>query len=190
MLNQDYTELHLKFTKLLIKEKNRPTYCIKKSSEANILNCNHGICVADMHSIKDSTPFITGGCANKYRNSTITRIITNPNESDRTVRHDIYYTCMFHGCNNVTTAYNLINIVNTSYDVNKIIYGEKIDNDTLSNIITKPYFSRISLNNTSTKEIPLTTSIINTAIHDFQSLSIFINLFSQMITYILYLTFD
>ncbi len=160
----------------------------------NLTECNNKLCNAHID-MRTFIPFKPSNddaqCGGKGKKSIIVRITTYYSDyGSCDLKHNIFYTCMYNGCNNETTSSNLVNITQTSYDVCKIVYGENI----ISTITDINYFtvqSTMSIQpfdsvktTTETKEITsttvlnrsFTTSIGNTATQDFQALSMLINI--------------
>ncbi len=59
-----------------------------------------------------------GECGGKEKTSTSVRISTRYSNDESCKQHnEIFYTCIYHGCNNETTSYNVFYIICDSYSI-------------------------------------------------------------------------
>jgi hypothetical protein len=89
-----------------------------------------------------------GQCGGKEKTSTSVRISTSYSDDESCDQHnEIFYTFMYHGCNNETTSYNVFYIIRDFYSICREKYQIKITERTIQGVpeITTQKFFRISL---------------------------------------------
>jgi hypothetical protein len=179
LLNQNHDLAQHEFTKLLIKRKDFPIKCFTESSKSNLKQCKGEVCNAEIKTEEFIIPkymINTVQCGAKDKRSTIVRITTSYSDYKKCeLQYNIFYTCMYHGCNNKTIVYNVFNITYTFYKScmvscdNNHITSTPIDRSLSTvkiSMFSQPFNSTIMLNRS------FATSIANNVIQDFRMLSI------------------
>jgi hypothetical protein len=197
LLNQNHTETQIKFTELLMRKKNYPISCVTKSSETDLEPCNGEVCNGKIGArwfCKLRKIDHISECGGKEKTSTSVRISTSYFGDESCDQHnEIFYTCMYHGCNNETTSYNVFYIIRDSYSICRGRY-ETINVTKRTLVTTTPKTSSIiqtktSIRSSRTTDIyaqeitstlilnrSFTTNIANRAIQDIQILLMLIKI--------------
>ena len=121
LFNQNYTETQQQLTKLLLRGKDLPVKCYTNSSETSLTQCKGAVCNGFirmgfyfMYQTFDHNVM----CAAKDKQTTSVRISTGYSDEGNCEQHEeIFYTCMYHGCNSETTSENILNSIRKSYSI-------------------------------------------------------------------------
>jgi hypothetical protein len=142
-LDHNYSQLEIKLTDLLIKKNNLPVLCIKKPSEQKLEKCQTGMCHTSVNPLNNISSNYAGGCVGKKSSSTNVIITSIPDYQSFVFKHDVAYRCMYSGCNNAATVYEVVNAILHLYDVSKMFNNENIKNQTSFSITKRTKSSSI-----------------------------------------------
>ncbi|UJR18913.1 hypothetical protein I4U23_022041 [Adineta vaga] len=113
-----------------------------------------GTCVLNTDIIKNLTPNYGGGCGSKEKTKTTVKITSIPSKHEYYgLQHQVFYTCMFNGCNNITLGYNVLYVIHKLHNVVNIIYGKKERDKQTTNMFTS-----------SITDMKMTSSLTNSTI--------------------------
>lgn len=190
LLEHNHTKLQQQLSTLLSKNIDSPIQCLTETSTTTLTSCKGQVCnglfiINQLNISKEINYDLL--CGKKTTKSITVRITTKHSFNPKYKKlHEIFYTCMYNGCNNKNTSQEISYKIHQLYDISKIIDGIDTDDNNQSTIIDQRSSAIIDQ---QLSTMTTTTSTISIATQNFQTLPILINI-SCSILYIIIINFN